>query len=442
MIEDDPFADFTDDDRTVIRPSPGGRRRDSPLEDRTEVRQAPTHVPKRPKAGLSESMSDRRGMVAVAFSLLSLANQLRNSATHRDVPALHSRMVEEIRLFEKQGLRQGITPEHMHMGRYALCTLIDETVLNTPWGSNSLWSQKSMLITFHKEAWGGEKFFQYLNRVVRQPSTNLDLLELFYYCLSLGLQGKYRVAEHGETKLEQLRSNLYVLLERQRGDIEHELSGRWEGVKDRRNVLVRYIPLWVIGSVVGALLLAVYLGYLFLINRDSDPVFKDLYAIGREVTPKPPVVSPAPEPVQPVRESPYKKLRVLLASEIARQELEVTETNEGTVVRIRGLFASAQDRVKQKYYPLLTRVAEGLADELGQITVAGYTDNVPIRTIKFPSNWDLSEGRAKDVARILLSSGQLEGRVQSEGRADREPVSSNETPSGRALNRRVDIILR
>ena len=299
-----------------------------------------------------------------------------------------------------------------------------------------------MLITFHKEAWGGEKFFQYLNRVVRQPSTNLDLLELFYYCLSLGLQGKYRVAEHGETKLEQLRSNLYVLLERQRGDIEHELSGRWEGVKDRRNVLVRYIPLWVIGSVVGALPLAVYLGYLFLINRDSDPVFKDLYAIGREVTPKPPVVSPAPEPVQPVRESPYKKLRVLLASEIARQELEVTETNEGTVVRIRGLFASAQDRVKQKYYPLLTRVAEGLADELGQITVAGYTDNVPIRTIKFPSNWDLSEGRAKDVARILLSSGQLEGRVQSEGRADREPVSSNETPSGRALNRRVDIILR
>ncbi|MCS5583732.1 MAG: type VI secretion system protein TssL, long form [Pseudomonadales bacterium] len=154
------------------------------------------------------------------------------------------------------------------------------------------------------------------------------------------------------------------------------------------------------------------------------------------------MVSSAPEPIQPVRESPYKKLRVLLASEIARQELEVTETNEGTVVRIRGLFASAQDRVKQKYYPLLTRVAEGLAGELGQITVAGYTDNVPIRTIKFPSNWDLSEGRAKDVARILLSSGQLEGRVQSEGRADREPVSSNETPSGRALNRRVDIILR
>lgn len=442
MTDDDPFASFGDDDRTVIRPSPGGRRRQSTPVQNPPRAPLPNQQHSGFSGGLSEGALGHNALVTAAFSLLSLANQLRNTVSHRDIEGLHARMVKEIRHFETQVLQKGVQPEQVQVARYALCTFIDETVLNTPWGSDGIWSHKSLLITFHKEAWGGEKFFQYLNRLVRQPSANNELLELFYYFLSLGFQGKYRIADQGAAKLEQLRENLYLLLQRQRMDSDPELSIRWEGIKDRRNVLIRYVPLWVIGSIVGVLLLAIYFGYLFVINRDSDPVFKELYSIGREAPPVMPTVDRSPEPAPVPVESSYQKLRIFLAAEIARGELEVIENSEGTVIRIRGLFASAQDRVKQKYYPLLHRVAEALVSEPGQIIVAGNTDSIPIRTLQFPSNWHLSEGRAKDVSGILLSSGQLAGRVQSEGRAENEPVASNKTAAGRALNRRVDIILR
>ncbi|MCI0654473.1 MAG: type IVB secretion system protein IcmH/DotU [Methylococcaceae bacterium] len=438
MNDDDPFATFSDDDRTVIKPSPGGgRRRHSPSIQKTQARQPDPSPPRGDlSAGLSDRISGRNGMLVAAFSLLCFANQLRNTISHRDIEGLHARLVKEIREFERKALQQGFPQDQVRIGRYAMCTFIDETVLNTPWGSEGIWGHKSLLITFHKEAWGGEKFFQYLNGLVRQPATNIDLLELFYYCLSLGFQGKYRIADQGAAKLEQLRENLYLVLQRQAGDIDPELSIRWEGIKDRRNALMRYVPLWVIGSVVAVLLLLIYLSYLFLINRDSDPVFNDLYAIGREAPPREPVRSPT------FVETPFQKIRMFLAPEIARHELEVLENNEGTVVRIRGFFGSAQDRVEQQYYPLLQRVAEALETEPGSVLVAGNTDGIPIRTLRFPSNWHLSEGRAKDVARILLASGQLTGRVESEGRADNEPLASNSTEEGRELNRRVDIILK
>lgn len=437
--DDDPFASFGDDDRTVIKPIPGGRRRQSNSQSGATLQ--PTHASPASgdlTSGLPERMAGRNQLVAAAFTLLSFAGQIRNTVAHRDIEGLHARMAKEIRHFEKKALQHGYPPEQVQIARYVICTFIDETVQNTPWGSHSIWGHKSLLITFHKEAFGGKKFFQYLNHLARQPATNYDLLELFYYCLSLGFQGEYRVLDHGATKLEQLRENLYLLLKRQRTDIDSELSIQWEGIRDRRNALVRYVPLWVIGSVVAVLLLAIYLGYLFLINRDSDPVFKELYAMGREAPPVLRVRNPEPVPV----ESAYQKIRAFLAPEIARHELEVLENSEGTVVRIRGLFDSAQDRVKSRYHPLLKRVAKALVSEPGRITVAGNTDSDPIRSLQFPSNWHLSEGRAKDVARLLLASAPLSGRVQSEGRADNEPVATNDTKEGKELNRRVDIILR
>jgi type VI secretion system protein ImpK len=436
--DDDPFASLGEDDHTVIKPIPGGRRRQAPPAPSAPTRQ-PHPDPARGdwSASLPDRMAGRNRMVVAAFSLLSFANQIRNTLAHRDIEGLHARMVKEIRQFEQKTLQQRYAPEQVQIGRYVLCTFIDETVQTTPWGSDSIWGHKSLLITFHKEAFGGKKFFQYLTYLARQPATNYDLLELLYYCLSLGFQGEYRVLDHGTTKLEQLRENLFLLLKRQRAEFDPELSIRWEGIKDRRNALIRFVPGWVIASVAAVLLLAIYLGYLFLINRDSDPVFKELYAVGREAPPVPPARR---EPVP--ADSAYLKIRTFLAPEIARRELEVLENSEGTVVRIRGLFDSAKDRVKQQYYSLLRRVAEALETEPGQILVAGNTDNVPIRSLQFPSNWHLSEARAKDVVRILLDAGRLADRVQSEGRADNDPIDTNDTPEGRGQNRRVDIILR
>jgi type VI secretion system protein ImpK len=87
------------------------------------------------------------------------------------------------------------------------------------------------------------------------------------------------------------------------------------------------------------------------------------------------------------------------------------------------------------------RIAEALAKISGAVLVTGHTDNVPLRTARFPSNWHLSEERARSVRDLLVARGVQPERIKAEGRADGEPIASNDTPANRALNRRVEITL-
>ena len=127
--------------------------------------------------------------------------------------------------------------------RYALCTVLDEAVLNTPWGAQSGWAGQSLLVTFHREAQGGEKFFQILDRLLGEPQRYLALLELLYVCLALGFEGRYRLDERGANRLAEIRRDLYRRIEQLRGGSEPELSPHWKGVEDRRNAVLRLVPL-------------------------------------------------------------------------------------------------------------------------------------------------------------------------------------------------------
>jgi len=437
VAEDDPFADFGESDRTIVRPTPGGRVPQSQRNQTSQTAIDQTDLYKQQNWFVPGR--ENNILLTHAFPLLTLVNQLRNTAFHHDVESLHTHVVAEIRRFENAVMGAGVPQDQVRAARYALCSLIDETVLNTPWGSNSQWSHKSLLISFHKEAWGGEKVFQIINQLAREAEAKRDLLELLYYCLAMGFEGKYRIHEQGQAKLEKLRENLYLLLQRQRGDIEAQLSPRWEGIQDKRNKLIRHVPLWVVGAISGLLLMVVYLGFLFVINRDSNPVLKSIYAIGKET---PPTIYTAPQVEVVVERSVLDELQTFLAPEVAQGLLEVLQTQEGTVVRIRGLFASGKDRLKKKFYPLIGRVAQALETVTGSIIIAGNTDSIPIFTARFPSNWALSQARADTVGEIIKSQASLHGRVMTEGRADNEPLADNNTAANRALNRRLDIIVK
>ena len=105
-----------------------------------------------------------------------------------------------------------------------------------------------------------------------------------------------------------------------------------------------------------------------------------------------------------------------------------------------GFFESSSAEVSGAVRPLLAQVAQALAQVPGSVLVTGHTDNQPIRSLRFPSNWHLSQERAREVARILGDSIGAQ-RLQAEGRADAEPVAPNDTPANRARNRRVEITL-
>ncbi len=106
------------------------------------------------------------------------------------------------------------------------------------------------------------------------------------------------------------------------------------------------------------------------------------------------------------------------------------------------LFDSGDDELKDEGREALSQIAQVLQTIPDrQFQVAGHTDNIPIRSRRFPSNWELSSARAVNVARYLIEQGMSADRISAAGYADTQPVASNATPEGRAQNRRIEIVL-
>lgn len=106
------------------------------------------------------------------------------------------------------------------------------------------------------------------------------------------------------------------------------------------------------------------------------------------------------------------------------------------------LFDSARAKLKSQGEAALSQVAPILRDiEERHFQIAGHTDNVPIRTVRFPSNWELSTARAVAVTRFLIEQGMPAERLSAAGYADTQPVADNDTREGRAKNRRIEIVL-
>ncbi|NCA71381.1 MAG: type VI secretion system protein TssL [Sphingobacteriia bacterium] len=381
-------------------------------------------------------------LLACALGVLTLAAQLRGTVAHPDPAGLREGLVRQMRDFETCARAKGLIDAVVLPARYVLCALVDEAVLDTPWGAESIWANQGLLISFHNETWGGEKFFTALDRLLAYPSGNLILLELMYLCLALGFEGRYRLRPDGRAQLERIREQLFQTIRGQRGDPEPELSPRWQGVAPRRDPLIQQLPLWVFGAVVGLLLVGLFAWLSFALNQRSDPVYLDLSRLdqGLDVVierPRPPVAE-SPRPA--VTPAPLT-LRLLLAEEIAAGVLEVVDRPEGQTVIIQGdaLFASASSQIAPAVEPLLRRIGAALARLPGAILVTGHSDSVPIKTLRYPSNWHLSQERAARVAQLIGEVIGEPGRVSAEGRAESEPRIPEDPRDAR--NRRVEITL-
>ncbi len=440
MTQNGPFGD---DDKTVLRPSPGGRMPDSATISRAVQKQVTPppasfqNLPPISELTLSESAS----FLDLAAGLLSLAARLRMMVAYSAIDELKQKLAKELSEFENRARASGLQQEQVRIASYGLCTFLDEIIQNTPWGSQSNWGHQSLLIFFHKEAWGGERFFQILDQLVKQPSQNLALIELCYVLLSFGFEGKYRIMANGMNELEKQRLELYQLIQRVRGDYPSELSPRWQGQKTAVQPLLNRIPLWVFSTIAAGLALLCYLGFAFFINAASDPTYKELLKLSKEpislaaaesATPAAPVIPP---PTQNRAQS----FIPLLHDEIARNMVEVVDDS---IIRIRNSFPSGSDQVKPEFIPMLKKIAKELENQQDSILVTGHTDDKPIVSARFPSNWHLSTARAKNVLAILVASAQLRGSARAEGRADGEPLEPNDSPEHRALNRRVDILIK
>jgi type VI secretion system protein ImpK len=330
-----------------------------------------------------------------------------------------------------------VPSEKIIAARYAICTLVDEVAGSTPWGASGAWAQHGLLALFHGEVGGGEKFFQLLARLAENPQANVELLELMYICLQLGLEGRYRIAETGQRQLDAIRQRLLTIIRQQRGDYERDLSPNWKGGRVVPEPRLAWLPLWVIWAATAFVLAAIYLGFSLTLSRDSDALATDIASlrVSTSVAPRP-APAPAPAPALEPRMAPF------LADQIRRGLVAVDDRPDRSVVTILGdgLFKPGEASVDAAEQGLLLSIGDALARVPGRVEVIGHTDNVPIRTFRFPSNWELSKARAESVARILGGRAGPD-RIRVDGRGDAEPVAPNDTPQGRARNRRVEINL-
>ncbi len=266
-----------DDDRTVIIPQPGGR---GPS--------APTPPPLGSASGGQTpgelAMAGINPLAAAAAPLLSLVPYISNLVAHDDVTRLREQALSHIRTFENEARARNIPPETSNTARYILCTVLDETVLNTIWGSASVWGNQTLLSTLYKDTSGGERFFAILDQLLRHPSPDLDLLELAYLCISLGFQGQYRVIDRGQEQLEQLRNVVFEQIRRKRGEHALELSPHWESSAGSQGPLRRYIPPWVVFAVTGALLATIFLGFSAVLEDTAEPTLNSLQELGTPST--------------------------------------------------------------------------------------------------------------------------------------------------------------
>lgn len=272
-MSNDAYTPLNAGDRTIMIPTPGataGRSQQSPA------------LQGMPAGGDSADLRIRNSLnplISAASKLLGAIIKLRTTMNHNNVPDLHKRLTREIQNFERDAKQLSLTPETVLTARYLLCSVVDEIVLSTPWGAASGWSQHSLLSLFHKETSGGEKCFLILQRTLETPGTHLQLLELFYLCLSLGFQGKYRLVQRGYEQLEQIRENLYRTIESHRPAMERDLSPHWEGCVERKTRLIQYVPMWVIASVVLGVLAATFSGYRWWLYQSATPVAAEIRAL-------------------------------------------------------------------------------------------------------------------------------------------------------------------
>ncbi|GAB2801820.1 type IVB secretion system protein IcmH/DotU [Dyella kyungheensis] len=218
-------------------------------------------------------------LVDAALPLFGLVIGLRRMDSFLGVDKLYGTVRDHIASMDEEVRKHGYDGATQLAYRYALCTFIDEAVMQTRWGSHSLWAERSMLSVYHSETWGGEKFFTVLSRMQTDPKKYRDVLEFKYLCLCLGFKGKYGLQHNQAEALQGLIKKLHEVLRDMRGETPEQLTDAHANVASRRYNVGRQWPWWAPWCGVLALLAVVYVIYAMSLEQTTSEVLRSLDTI-------------------------------------------------------------------------------------------------------------------------------------------------------------------
>ena len=428
MAEDDRTITALEADHTILMPAPGGQA--------TVVLPRPGAA-RAAKPGAAAELQRRvagvNPLLGAASVLLALVAQLRATASHADPAGLRRQLLARVSEFETVAAGAGVSVHHIGAARYLLCTFLDEVIDATPWGADGVWAQANLLQAFHDERWGGDKAFKLLDRLSQDVSANRHLLELFYVCLALGFEGRFRGAPNERDQLdaiaERVLQSVHPAAQRQP---VRTLALHWEGVSTRGNRDLAGLPVWVVLAVGAAFVLGAVLLVNAQLDRLAQPVFRQIHELSAALR------------VERLTVAAKPRLAPLLQADLARGAIEVRDEPLRSVVTLPAdaLFETGSARIDSRQLETLGHVARALSGLQGQVVVIGHTDGAPTGSLQFPSNWNLSRARAQAALDSLVQQGLQPDRVHAEGRADVEPRVRGGTPAEQTKNRRVEIELQ
>ncbi|MDH4396355.1 MAG: type IVB secretion system protein IcmH/DotU [Limnobacter sp.] len=373
-------------------------------------------------------------LLASAKPLIRYARLLKEHSF--DAEAMSRFLTLQLGKFEQRAQQAACDKVETEAAKYVLCTVLDEFAGDSIWGGSGVWARHSMLLIHFRETWGGEKVFQLLERFQRDPKRFIQSLELIYCCMGVGFKGKFHIQHEGDLAHQALKSQLFKQIRLQRGNTPEALADDWTSKAPKHRTRLRVIPWWLapVGTV--CLLSLLYMGVLFHLHG----IAQDSANVIANIRPTPPNFGSIAEVKSDMSLS--IRLRDLLSDEIARSAVSLDQRGVNTVLTVGGdgMFDSGQVTLKPQILALMNRVVQSLQQVEVTVLVQGHTDGQAIRSLRFPSNWELSEARAEAVSNYFQSRG-LRHAIRKEGLGESQPVANNATPEGRALNRRVEIQL-
>lgn len=390
-------------------------------------------------------------MLAAAANLMILFGRLRTQMVDMDARPLMEHVTREIEVFEKNCLDAGIDNHETQVAKYLLCSTADDIVQNIPGNDRHVWIQYSMTVRFFNRRTSGVGFFQEVEKALQAPAQRFQLLELAMTCLSLGFEGQYRTAPNGAVELSRIRGMIYDSLRRVQPRPDDDVSPRWQPVDMGRRRRFGGTPLWVTASVLGLALMGAYFGLSTLISNEGNIVSQRLLSM--HPTSEVALVRPAAVAFEPlvvdneefIDKGQLDRLRGGLSSDIENGNVEVDMKGDFIFVRVSNalLFATGKADTKPEFAELAARISTALNAEPGPVFVFGYTDNVPMSGRgRFKNNHDLSLARAEAVKKVLAETMTDKERFVVEGKGEADPIGDNATDDGKALNRRVEIMIK
>lgn len=410
----------------------------------------PDNRPRAPQVNIDELVAPNENpILRSAGPLLLMLGRLRVALAKASFASLMEQVADAIKFFEKDIRSAGISEAQANTAKYIICATADDIVQNIPTEDRHVWTQYSMLSRFFGERIGGVRFFDELQRLLQDPLVNYGVLELQHTCLAIGFRGVHGTTAGGASELQQIQRDLYDTLRRVRPKVYRELSPRWQGQKLANTGSKLRIPWWGVIGLASLLLFGIYFVLLYLLSGDVDAAAAAMasmhdsgkLSIERKVkVPEPVMLAPVETPDHITQ---LQRIRAALAPEIAAGKASADQTANQIIIRVGNviLFEVGQATVLDQFKPIAARVAATLEKEVGYIKIVGHTDNTPIHTVRFPSNYELSVERAKNVAALVKLGISQPDRLQTEGKGETSPVVPNTSPENKSKNRRVEILI-